>query len=709
MPGGSALELSPLLEVVVATSAATWLQLGRRVAPVASLLPIAAILNGSISLLAFGALRCLKRYLDLVPLSAHVDELLATKCDSALRAVLRGLLAMTADGLPSAWRAAQESLKRLEARQPKATFDSAIYVDSAGDEFRALWDEGVFSRTIMLTTQTQTAVGVTAGCAAIVLTLVVCAARRACEEQRIAIRSAAAKRAVDRTGSDDGGMQPSSKERRVAPSAVGVLESASPDLVFIAALVLFYSGLSAMVWRLRVLALPVLAVAASQLLSPRLWTAVCPQRCREAAVESVGSFFLALIKWWLAVGGVAVSACYFSMLGSLYSTGLNPDTEMEDRLAQFKMFASVKQYIARRATDQVVLGGDATTLASARLALRNISIVAHPHYEDPDARRRFKDMKEYFYACASAKDAHAYAVRNGITHVLLDMTKLAPSQALTLSAFYDEHNRCKESLGAGLLGMNRTFFQLVLKGHPWFKSLHVVGSYVFLKVLEKVADDAASPFTGPSAEVEPAQPESWAPLLARCSRGAGAETTESCGENLGLLIRAFAHPLRQHRWVRSMAIEAQRRYPGSATMHALLAQAFDYDLSDFNAAAELYRKAAKLAAPADVSYWLTLGDMLSQAFGRRAGQEILDVMEHVAPYILGAAPGPVARDLAAQQMCQAAAWSRSLQLGSRWEAAFWQMAKLRSRFGCVHSNWALIEGRPRPLWQLVWDFLLYID
>mmetsp|Transcript_132072 Transcript_132072/g.410482 ORF Transcript_132072/g.410482 Transcript_132072/m.410482 type:complete len:85 (-) Transcript_132072:43-297(-) len=84
-------------------------------------------------------------------------------------------------------------------------------------------------------------------------------------------------------------------------------------------------------------------------------------------------------------------------------------------------------------------------------------------------------------------------------------------------------------------------------------------------------------------------------------------------------------------------------------------------------------------------------------------------MEARAPRLLGAAPGPGPRDLAAQRLCQAAAWSRSLGLQSRWEAAFWRTARLRARFGCVLEQWQLMEGGRRRAPELALDFLRFAD
>merc|ERR1712224_552190 len=138
------------------------------------------------------------------------------------------------------------------------------------------------------------------------------------------------------------------------------------------------------------------------------------------------------------------------------------------------------------------IAGDPPTLASVQLGVPNASVVAHPHYEEPDARKRFKDMKEYFFACASAQDAHSYATGAGITHLLLDMTKIEPTQAVALSRFYKKQHRCRDDMGRGLLGMQRTFFQIVLDRRRFFKPLHVVGSYFFVQVLQHPGSDAAA-------------------------------------------------------------------------------------------------------------------------------------------------------------------------------------------------------------------------
>jgi len=475
-----------------------------------------------------------------------------------------------------------------------------------------------------------------------------------------------------------------------------------------------YTALAALVWRLRVLALPLLAVQASLLLSPRIWFGLCMPcskilRVRRGSTTSTRvtptcPATLLPFKWLGAFAGLSLSACYLSKHNSFYDQGLNPDTEREDRWAQYKMFSWIRKNIQRDTTAGIVIAGDAVNLASARLALPETSIVAHPHYEHPLARKRFREAKEYFYACGSAKDAHKYAIKLGVTHLLLDVQRLAPNQAVSLSRFYKKRRQCHNDMGAALMGMQRTVFQIILGDDGLFEPLHVVGPYTLVRVVP--ASLEATPAAGKlHAVAAPGDPRSWAPLLDRCPQ---YSSKRSCAENLGLLIRTLADPMRQHGWVRAFSQEALRRYPREVKLQALLGRTFDYDLSDFNTAVSHYRQATQLQ-PRAAEHWAALGSILAQVWGRSAEDELRSIMEQQASLLLGSTPGPGPRDLGAQRLCQAAAWSRSLRLGSRWEETFWREARSRSRFGCVFEQWELMEGAPRAWKAIVDDFLRFAD
>eukprot|EP00927_Polykrikos_kofoidii_P055861 TRINITY_DN50048_c0_g1_i1.p1 TRINITY_DN50048_c0_g1~~TRINITY_DN50048_c0_g1_i1.p1 ORF type:complete len:971 (+),score=122.93 TRINITY_DN50048_c0_g1_i1:98-2914(+) len=785
MPAGSAAELSPLPEVVIAVGAAVLF------CPSARLFGrdgkgIGCLADGVCSVTVFALLRRAKSFLGLVPLSAHVDELLAMKVGKLLQLIkiaskLRATLEITAQlPVPEFVRQSLEVplrwlLRAADGGDMASTFDSVVYLQM--DEFKSIWDEGVFARQVLVNEGTKLSLAVASGCALVVAVLVFAAliarwispwlgvsaprasplARDACNAEGDAQTFADSK--LDASGIGARGaaeglvVNRDQKTCRFVSSAgstdayeagcsVDRKDDLGADAIFLVMLLTLYTALTALVWRLRVLALPLMATVGALLPSSRLWSlamSCCHRRIRSDEIggsaipaspqrqnrrtDSITpvtrlsrfgcvSILAILLRYFVGAIGFSMSLCYIRRQSDFYATGLNPDTEQEDRWAQYKMFMWIDKYISRRnsksETDghRVVIAGDAVNLASVRLALPHVAVLAHPHYEEPGARKRFKAMKEYLYACAPVEDAHKYAVRLGVTHLFLDMTKLEPGQAIALSQYYKKRRRCHQEMGPGLLGMRRTFFQIILGGgHGLFKPLHIVGSYVFVQVLNQTKGDARDGFHGVT---DVGRPASWRPLLDRCRSGTGAESGDSCAENLGMLVRVMANPLRQTAWVKSFATEAQSRYPKSVRLHVILARIFDYDMSDFNAAVELYRSATRLA-PTDPEVWSDLGSLLSQVFGARSKQEIREIIEHQAPLVLGAPPGPGPRDLAAQRMCQAAVWSRSLKIGSKWEAALWMTAKLRGRQGCMRTNWALMENVTRsPLAQAL-DFVIFGD
>lgn len=666
MPGGAAALMSPLPEVLAATAGTVLMRPYDRLCRRRGAKPGEASPEGLVGIVvhvlyaavAFLALRTLRQHLGAAKLTEHVDELLKEKLFSGLQAAQK-LLDPVAPAMGVQLGTFLEGLS-----SPKPTFDSTVYLDQ--DEFRALWDPGVFERHVLANGwRTALPLGVAAGSAALVTLLVVIAS--------LCIH-------------------------RATPGSIPV------DLLFMSALSLVYCSLTALVWRLRVLSLPLLAVVGAQLISPRLWTCLCPccstSRRRGVALPSS----IRSLRWALGLACLALSSCYLGHLNTFYDQGLNPDTEREDRRAQFKIYRWIQKHVdPGPAGDRLVIAGDATTLASARLALPNAAVVAHPHYEHPRARQRFRDAKEYFLACGPSLDAHKYARRLGVTHLILDLTRLAPQQAVSLSRFYKKSRRCSDKMGADLLGMGRTLFQIVMDDGQLFQPLHVAGAYILVKVLPQPSRHAEA--QRQRAAVDPGSPESWRPLLDRCPK---IEKEESCVEDLGLFVRVVADPMRQHGWVRAFAQDAVQRYPNSALLHALLGRTFDYDLSDFNEAARHYRRATELK-PSSQQYWSALGGLLVQVWGQKSADEVREVLEQTAPLILGSTAGPGVRDIGAQRLCQAATWSKTLGLKSRWEGAFWQTARLRARFGCVLEQWANMEGSPRPWPQMALDFLLFPD
>jgi len=454
------------------------------------------------------------------------------------------------------------------------------------------------------------------------------------------------------------------------------------------------TGMMTLVWRLRVLALPFACVFAALPLAPGLW--------EHAGLPRPLIRVLRLVLPLVSLGAAAYCATlYASTIGDLYASGLDPDTELDERVAQFKMleFMNENLPLVGKSGRRTVVAGDAVTLSIVRMSTP-FPVTAHPHYEHPFARQRFREAKEMLYGCAPPQEVYDYLVSLNVTHVLLDVLRLAPHQAIDLSKFYEPSRRCSASMGQGIMGDRRPFFHMVFGGGqtdpPLFRPEHVVGPLVLVKVMRPKA--TPRPTTRP---VEPWVPDTWQLALDACK---ARRPVARCAEDLASAMRPWGSPMKNRPVVdaiRRVLEQNAPEWPGRSAF--VVGEVMDYSFSDFQQAQTLYRTALK-AQPDDLEIASFLGSLLNQVFKDTAGVKAL-ALEYAVKLLAEAKTNPTV--VGAQRMCQAASWLASAGVRGKETRRLWVAAKKISRHGCVQTNWELLEGKELPWTQRLWHFVAY--